>query len=634
MKKIIGIALASSLYFSACSDSPSKTTDEETLSSSSVSEISSSEEVPLSSEEVSSSSQVEVKEIAAALVKKMGVGINLGNVFEAPDEGAWGETFSAEGVKALADSGFTNIRIPVRWDTHLTDSSETGCTVDPSWMARITYAVDEVIKNGMIAVVNSHHWAGMYSNPTGTKPCFLDVYKQLTTNFKGYSEDSLIIALLNEPRSKLAGTGWYNLVAETIELIRGISPERVIMVGGDNWNSAAGLQSLKIPAGTGNIIAEFHYYEPMSVTHQGSDFDGDGEYDYPPNISWKATGADQLTITKLFDKVKAWSDENKIPVYLGEFGVFSAADSTTRTLWTEFVGTTATKLGFATAYWEFSSGFGVYDDASDTWYSYLMDALLRPSIDFSQYSSYPKLDTLSYVLFDDFDSYSDNYINMNPVSGQLALQEKGTLDSGKGYWYAYHDSISRVFSYSGDTIITNLLINLLELDTATTKTNFDQMIIDDGYEGRGFYGKFNLKGENYPFFGFGASIHDGNYDFSKLVALTFKAKGKGEFMVSFGMDYTDTCCGGKNWGKFQTPIELTEDWKEYKFWFDQFVPTPYSALEAEGATWAEHNTAVKNLQFANGQSYGESVDDTLEIYLDDIRFYGMTDADLGITKEK
>lgn len=108
MKKIIGIALASSLYFSACSDSPSKTTDEETLSSSSVSEIS-------SSEEVSSSSQVEVKEIAAALVKKMGIGINLGNVFEAPDEGAWGETFSAEGVKALADSGFTNIRIPVRW---------------------------------------------------------------------------------------------------------------------------------------------------------------------------------------------------------------------------------------------------------------------------------------------------------------------------------------------------------------------------------------------------------------------------------------------------------------------------------------------------------------------------------------
>lgn len=83
MKKIIGIALASSLYFSACSDSPSNSDDEDILSSSSVSEISSSEEVPLSSEEVSSSSQVEVKEIAAALVKKMGVGINLGNVFEA-----------------------------------------------------------------------------------------------------------------------------------------------------------------------------------------------------------------------------------------------------------------------------------------------------------------------------------------------------------------------------------------------------------------------------------------------------------------------------------------------------------------------------------------------------------------------
>jgi hypothetical protein len=38
-------------------------------------------------------------------------------------------------------------------------------------------------------------------------------------------------------------------------------------------------------------------------------------------------------------------------------------------------------------------------------------------------------------------------------------------------------------------LIESLLPNqYLELDTATTKTTFDKMIIEKGYEGRGFYG--------------------------------------------------------------------------------------------------------------------------------------------------
>ncbi|MCK9181553.1 MAG: glycoside hydrolase family 5 protein [Fibrobacteraceae bacterium] len=618
MNKILpfGFVLAGALFFSACSDSSSSSLGEIPTSSSSV---------------VESSSSVMLTGHAAELVKKMGVGMNMGNIFEAPDEGDWGETFSDEGVKALADSGFGNIRIPVRWETHLTDSSATGCTVDTTWMARITHAVDEVIKNGMIAVVDAHHWASMYTDPEGTKPCFLDVYRQMTTNFKDYSADSLVIELLNEPRTNLAGATWNSLVAETIALIRSISPDRTIMVGGDNWNSYSGLADLSLPDSVSNIIATFHYYEPMTVTHQGTDFDGDGEYDYPLGVAWSATGAEQLAVTKAFKRVKAWSDANLVPVYLGEFGVYTAADTSIRALWTEFVRTTATKLGFACAYWEFSSGFGVYDNDNDIWYEYLMKALLRPSTDFSVYSNYPDLDSTSYVLFDDFDSYSDDYINLNYVSGRLALQEGG-LDSGKGYWYIYHDSLSRAFSLLGDTLMSGTLIHYEKLDSIKYKTNYDKMIVENGYTGRGLYVKFNLKGDNYPWVGLGSSINTGNYDFTNLVALSFKAKGKGEFMVSFGMDYADTCCGGSNWGKFQTSIELTENWEEYTLWFDQFVPTPYSDLETEGATWAEHNKAVKNLQFANGQSYGESVDDTLEIYLDDIRFYGMSDSDFGITK--
>jgi hypothetical protein len=74
----------------------------------------------------------------------------------------------------------------------------------------------------------------------------------------------------------------------------------------------------------------------------------------------------------------------------------------------------------------------------------------------------------------------------------------------------------------------------------------------------------------------------------------------------------------KNWGKFQTPIELTEDWKEYKLWFDQFVPTPYSALETK-APHGRTQYSCQESSICQWQSYGESVVITLEIYLDDIR---------------
>jgi hypothetical protein len=50
-------------------------------------------------------------------------------------------------------------------------------------------------------------------------------------------------------------------------------------------------------------------------------------------------------------------------------------------------------------------GFGVYDDAYDTWYSYLMDHYFALQLISVNTLVTPKLDTLSDVLFDDFDSY-------------------------------------------------------------------------------------------------------------------------------------------------------------------------------------------------------------------------------------
>jgi endoglucanase len=61
---------------------------------------------------------------------------------------------------------------------------------------------------------------------------------------------------------------------------------------------------------------------------------------------------------------------------LGEFGVYHKADQESRARWIRFVADEAVKRKMGFAYWDFCSGFGVYDSASDRWIEPLKNALL------------------------------------------------------------------------------------------------------------------------------------------------------------------------------------------------------------------------------------------------------------------
>ncbi len=47
--------------------------------------------------------------------RKLGRGINMGNMLEAPSEGSWGPSLKEEYFRMIADKGFNSVRIPVRW---------------------------------------------------------------------------------------------------------------------------------------------------------------------------------------------------------------------------------------------------------------------------------------------------------------------------------------------------------------------------------------------------------------------------------------------------------------------------------------------------------------------------------------
>jgi len=54
---------------------------------------------------------------AFAMNARLGRGINMGDMFEAPSEGSWGNPYRPEYFRTIADLGFSHVRIPIRWET-------------------------------------------------------------------------------------------------------------------------------------------------------------------------------------------------------------------------------------------------------------------------------------------------------------------------------------------------------------------------------------------------------------------------------------------------------------------------------------------------------------------------------------
>jgi endoglucanase len=113
---------------------------------------------------------------------------------------------------------------------------------------------------------------------------------------------------------------------------------------------------------------------PFKFTHQGAEWvEGSESW---IGRTWDATDAEKAEIASHFDSVAEWAGRKNVRILLGEFGAYSKADIDSRVRWTEFVRSEAERHGFAWAYWEFGSGFGVYDPDANVWRVELLRALL------------------------------------------------------------------------------------------------------------------------------------------------------------------------------------------------------------------------------------------------------------------
>lgn len=339
--------------------------------------------------------------------KQLGRGVNLGNALEAPVEGQWGVTLQESYFKTIKDAGFETVRVPIKWSAHA--DTNRPYAIDSEFFARIDWVLDQALKQGLNVVLDMHNYDELYQNPVEQEARFLALWKQISERYNALP-GNVYFELLNEPNSSLTWLKWNRMLKKALDTIRSEDKWHTIIIGSVNWSNYAELASLDIPDNERNVIVTFHYYDPFPFTHQGAEWAGPEigttgvVWPGPPvqkvepndaakEVQWvndwfnayntnpaETNPAGPHSIVEAFDKVANWSKENNRPIYLGEFGAYSKADMPSRARWTTLVRSEAEKRGFGWSYWEFCSGFGVYDPVTNQYRKELLDALIPPKL--------------------------------------------------------------------------------------------------------------------------------------------------------------------------------------------------------------------------------------------------------------
>ena len=337
-------------------------------------------------------------------------GWNLGNQFECSPEsgnsrsmdiGIWDNSINAETawgnpkvtrkiIKAVKEAGFNAIRIPVRWQCHITNPQ--AMSVDNAWIKRIREVVDWCLECDLKVMINTHHDQWLEGRPT----------------YKYQQENCQKLALLwfnianafadYDYRVAFAGTNevhlpdyWGKPEAENLEVQNAYNQTFIDVVratGGKNekrhlivqtyvCNPEFGLNDggFIIPTdikGNGNdyMSVEFHYYQPWEYAGDCTFYYwGDAYRQYG-----EVPASDEQTMINLLDRAaRTWADKG-LGVIIGEWGVTDhfMGDEIDKmhenmTYYCRLLVSEARKRGFSTFVWDnnsFGNGeeqFGIFD---------------------------------------------------------------------------------------------------------------------------------------------------------------------------------------------------------------------------------------------------------------------------------
>ena len=305
---------------------------------------------------------------AKQFVCDMAVGWNLGNTLDAsPGETGWGNPVTTpEMIDAVKTMGFKTVRIPVTWSHHVGPAPDYK--IDRAWLDRVEAIVNYVLKDGMYAIVNTHHdgWVKLTAEgqAQGTNEAAI-VWAQIADRFKDYG-DYLIFETLNEPRQPVnewnGGTpearailNSYHLAAvNAIRATGGNNARRFIMCATHAATpSDEAINDLVIPNNDPRILVSIHTYYPGGLAYGGQ-------------TNW-GTDADKAAVRRELDReAKDIAAKGAGAGVIGEWGSTSHVDLESRVAHAEYYAEQARLRGMPAIWWDNgNSDFGLLNRRSN-----------------------------------------------------------------------------------------------------------------------------------------------------------------------------------------------------------------------------------------------------------------------------
>ena len=334
-------------------------------------------------------------------------GVNLGgwiSQFGEMDHRHFESFIQREDIFRIRDWGFDHVRLPVDYVV-LEDASHPGHWDDRGF-DYIHNCLDWCEAAGLRVILDLHKAPGyafddQEQNDFETNPQkqdqFYALWIEIARRFASVSQDLLAFELLNEIVFEDARK-WNMIVEKAIKAIRQVDATRLILFGGNYYSSVDTLSELPVFADE-NILAKFHFYLPLSVTHQKAYWvppllEMDQTVNYPgrvvglesylmqnPEHAWRL--ADEIDVEfnesylrKLLSPAVAFMRDRHAVLHCGEFGVIDRAPMQTRINWTRDMVKILRNLGIGYAYWTYKAmDFGLVDDEGNIVNQELIDIL-------------------------------------------------------------------------------------------------------------------------------------------------------------------------------------------------------------------------------------------------------------------
>lgn len=325
-----------------------------------------------------------VRRSAAEVADWLGLGWNLGNQYDAFDNGvasdtAWGNPPVTKALfDSLAAAGFTSVRIPVTWLGHI--GAAPDYVLDEAWLARVGQVVDYAEQAGLKVLVNIHHdgadskhWlnikaaAASDSANTVVKAQLRAVWSQIATYFKDKGE-FLVLEAMNEIHDGGWGWGenrkdggrqyavlneWNQVFVDAVRATGGGNATRYLGVPGYCTNPQLTLEHFVMPKDSvpGRLLVAVHFYDPVDFVLN----DKYSQWGHTAAGGQYVPGGNEENVQQVFGSLKAKFIDQGIPVYIGEMGCVRRADERSeafRKYYLEYVCKAARDNSLSLFYWD------------------------------------------------------------------------------------------------------------------------------------------------------------------------------------------------------------------------------------------------------------------------------------------